>query len=515
MAAAATAMAMLAALVTLVLVPSARGLDRAEFPPGFLFGVATSAYQIEGAYLEDGKGLSNWDFFTHTNSRGIDDGRNGDVADDHYHRYMEDVEIIHSLGVDSYRFSISWARILPRGRLGGVNSAGIAFYDCLIAALVKKGIEPFVTLHHFDLPHEMETRYGGWLGAGIREEFDYYADVCFKAFGDRVKFWTTFNEPNLFTRLAYVLGKYPPARCSAPFGTCESGNSHREPYVAAHNMLLSHAAAVHNYKKNYQATQGGSIGIVIAMKWYEPLTNTTEDILAARRALSFEVDWFLEPIFFGDYPREMHKLLSSNLPKFTPEEKSLLQKNKADFIGINHYTTIYVKDCISSPCDLKAYEAYEANALVLATGERDGVAIGKPTAFDGYYDVPEGMEQIVKYVNQRYKNTPLYVTENGYSQHSNDTMDKLINDVERVNYLHGYLTCLSSAVRKGANVRGYFVWSIIDNFEWTFGFTVRFGLYHVDYGTQKRTPKMSAKWYRDFLMGSRPTDQVQMLRADS
>ena len=347
-----------------------------------------------------------------------------------------------------------------------------------------------------------------------REEFDYYADVCFKAFGDRVKFWATFNEPNLFTRLAYVLGKYPPARCSTPFGTCKSGNSHREPYVAAHNMLLSHAAAVHNYKKNYQATQGGSIGIVIAMKWYEPLTNTTEDILAARRALSFEVDWFLEPIFFGDYPREMHELLSSNLPKFTSEEKILLQKNKADFIGVNHYTTIYVKDCISSPCDLKAYEAYEANALVLATGERDGVAIGKPTAFDGYYDVPEGMERIVKYVNQRYENTPIYVTENGYSQYSNNTMDELINDVERVNYLHGYLTCLSSAVRKGADVRGYFVWSIIDNFEWTFGFTVRFGLYHVDYETQKRTPKMSAKWYRDFLMGSRPTDQVQTLRAD-
>ncbi|VAH40628.1 unnamed protein product [Triticum turgidum subsp. durum] len=237
----------------------------------------------------------------------------------------------------------------------------------------------------------------------------------------------------------------------------------------------------------------------------------------------------------------MHELLSSNLPKFTSEEKSLLRKNKADFIGINHYTTIYVKDCISSPCDLNTYETYEGNALVLATGERDGVAIGKPvrttsisfailhilffslshmfvwlqTAFDGYYDVPEGMEQIVKYVNQRYKNTPVYVTENGYSQHSNNTMDELINDVERVNYLQGYLTCLSSAVRKGANVRGYFVWSIIDNFEWTFGFTVRFGLYHVDYETQKRTPKMSAKWYRDFLMGSRPTDQVQTLRADS
>ncbi|VAH34634.1 unnamed protein product [Triticum turgidum subsp. durum] len=206
-----------------------------------------------------------------------------------------------------------------------------------------------------------------------------------------------------------MLGHYPPKHCSRPFGNCNSGNSHREPYVAAHNMIMSHAAAVDNYKRNYQATQGGSIGIVIAMKWYEPLTNSTEDILAARQALSFEVDWFLDPLFFGDYPREMREMLSSNLPKFTSEEKRLLQ-NKADFIGVNHYTAIYAKDCVSSPCDLKSYEG---NALVQAVGERDGVAIGRPTAFHGYYDVPEGMELIVKYVSQRYENTPVYVTENG------------------------------------------------------------------------------------------------------
>ncbi|XP_044967165.1 beta-glucosidase 16-like [Hordeum vulgare subsp. vulgare] len=509
MAAAAGMVMLLAALA--ILAPAARGLDRAEFPPGFLFGAATSSYQIEGAYLEDGKGLSNWDVFTHTQSREINDGRNGDVADDHYHRYMEDVEIMHNLGVNSYRFSISWARVLPRGRLGGVNSAAIAFYNRLIAALLEKGIEPFVTLHHFDLPHELETRHGGWLGAGIREEFGYYADVCFKAFGDRVKFWTTLNEPNLFTKFAYMLGQYPPKHCSPPFGTCNSGDSRREPYVAAHNMIMSHAAAVDNYKRNYQATQGGSIGIVIAMKWYEPLTNSTEDILAARRALAFEVDWFLDPIFFGDYPREMREMLSSNLPTFTSEEKRLLQ-SKADFIGVNHYTAIYAKDCIASPCNIKSYEG---NALVQAVGERDGVAIGRPTAFPGYYDVPEGMELIVKYVNQRYENAPVYVTENGFSQFSDNSMEDLINDVGRVNYLQGYLTCISSAVRRGANVRGYFVWSLMDNFEWGFGFTVRFGLYYVDFETQERTPKMSGKWYRDFLTGSVLVDQAQTLRADS
>lgn len=508
--AAATGVAVLAALA--VLAPAARGLDRGEFPPGFLFGAATSAYQIEGAYLEDNKGLNNWDVFTHTQPGRIKDGRNGDVADDHYHRYMEDVEIMHNLGVNSYRFSISWARIIPRGRLGGVNSAGIAFYNRLIDALLQKGIQPFVTLHHFDVPYEVETRYGSWLGAGIREEFEYYSDVCFKAFGDRVKFWTTFNEPNLFTKHEYMLGNYPPNHCSAPFGNCNSGDSRREPYVAAHNILLSHAAAVHNYKANYQAKQGGSIGIVVSMKWYEPLTNTTEDILAARRALSFEVEWFLDPIFFGDYPREMREILLSNLPKFTSEEKMLLQ-NKVDFIGINHYTSIYAKDCMYSPCNLGTYEG---NALVFATGERDGVRIGKPTALDSYFDVPEGMEPAVMYVNQRYNSTPIYITENGYSQKSNTHMEGLINDVERVNYLQGYLTYLSSAIRRGANVRGYFVWTLVDNFEWLFGFSVKFGLYHVDFNTQERIPRMSAKWYRDFLTGSsRLMNEVQTLRADS
>uniref|UniRef100_A0A0E0KST1 4-hydroxy-7-methoxy-3-oxo-3,4-dihydro-2H-1,4-benzoxazin-2-yl glucosidebeta-D-glucosidase n=1 Tax=Oryza punctata TaxID=4537 RepID=A0A0E0KST1_ORYPU len=479
-----------------VLAPGARGLGRDDFPPGFFFGAATSAYQIEGAYLDDNKGLNNWDVFTHTQAERISDRRNGDVADDHYHRYTEDVEILHNLGVNSYRFSISWARILPRGRLGGVNSAGIAFYNRLINALLQKGIQPFVTLNHFDIPHELEIRYGGWLGVGIREEFGYYSDVCFKAFGDRVRFWTTFNEPNLFTRFQFMLGVYPPNRCSPPFGSCNSGDSRREPYTAAHNILLSHAAAVHNYKTNYQSKQGGSIGIVIAMKWYEPLTNSTEDVRAARRALAFEVDWFLDPIFFGEYPREMREILSSNLPTFTPEEKKLLQ-NKVDFIGINQYTAIYAKDCIYSPC---ALNTYEGNALVYTTG----------TAFSAYFVVPEGIESAVMYVNGRYKDTTIYITENGYSQHSDTNMEDLINDVERVNYLQGYLKYLSSAVRKGANVGGYFTWSLVDNFEWTFGYTIKFGLYHVDFDTQERIPKMSAKWYRDFLTGSSLLDGLQV-----
>ncbi|KAM0824237.1 hypothetical protein ACQ4PT_070344 [Festuca glaucescens] len=443
--AAATGMVMLLAAALAILAPPARALDRGEFPSGFLFGAATSAYQLRHRRWKE-RGRSGRSLPPVHGTKSADRQSlltNCHVMDLNCTKYQctaaivpeyEDVDLMHNLGVNSYRFSISWARILPRGRLGGINSAGIAFYDRLIDALLQKGIEPFVTLHHFDLPYELETSYGSWLGAGIREEFDYYADVCFQAFGDRVKFWTTFNEPNLFTKFAYMLGVYSPKRCSPPFGNCNSGNSQQEPYVAAHNIIMSHAAAVDNYKKNYQAKQGGSIGIVISMKFYEPLTNTMEDILAAQQALAFEIHWFLDPIFFGEYPKEMREMLSSDLPEFTPAEKRLLQ-NKVDFIGVNHYTAIYTKDCISSPCDLNTYEG---NALVFATGERDGVQIREPTALCGFYDVPEGMEQILRYVNQRYENAPVYVTENGYSQYNNNNMEDMINDVGRVNYLQGF-----------------------------------------------------------------------------
>uniref|UniRef100_A0A0D9ZN44 Pectinesterase n=1 Tax=Oryza glumipatula TaxID=40148 RepID=A0A0D9ZN44_9ORYZ len=475
--AAATRIAVVVVVLALeVLAPAARGLRRDDFPPGFLFGAATSAYQIEGAYLDDNKGLNNWDVFTHLQAGRISDGRNGDVADDHYHRCP---------------------RIIAGGRLGGVNSAGIAFYNRLINALLQKGIQPFVTLNHFDIPHELETRYGGWLGAAIRytymaklisssvvlspqlqlklnpvyvhmhvfrEEFEYYSDVCFNAFGDRVRFWTTFNEPNLSTRHQYILGEFPPNHCSPP-----SGDSRREPYAAAHNILLSHAAAVHNYKTNYQAKQGGSIGIVIAVKWYEPLTNSTEDVRAARR-------------FWIQYSLRNERDPLIKLTKVYTRRKEVVAKQ-----GGFHWD--------------KSIHSNLRKGLHLFS-----------TAFSTYFVVPESIESAVMYVNGRYKDTTIYITENGYSQHSDTNMEDLINDVERVNYLQGYLKYLSSAVRKGANVGGYFMWSLIDNFEWVFGYTIKFGLYHVDFDTQERIPKMSAKWYRDFLTGSNVTDDTQVRR---
>uniref|UniRef100_A0A0D9W750 4-hydroxy-7-methoxy-3-oxo-3,4-dihydro-2H-1,4-benzoxazin-2-yl glucosidebeta-D-glucosidase n=1 Tax=Leersia perrieri TaxID=77586 RepID=A0A0D9W750_9ORYZ len=440
-------------------------IDRGLFPPGFLFGTSTSAYQVEGGYLEGNKGLSNWDVFTHKQGT-IVDGSNGDTADDHYHHYMEDIELMHSLGVNSYRFSISWARILPReqGRFGDVNPDGVAFYSSLIDNLLQK-------------------------------------EICFKMFGDRVKFWATFNQPNLFIKFSYMVGWYSPGRCSEPFGNCKSGNSSIEPYIAGHNIILSHANAVSIYRNKYQGKQGGQIGIALCIIWYEPFRNTTADILAVKRALSFSAPWFLDPILLGDYPREMREVLGGRLPKFTSKQKKRLEATKLDFIGLNHYTTCYVKDCIFSQCEI---DPINGDARVFSLVERDGVPIGKETGSPFFYDVPRGMEEAVMYYKQRYNNTPTYIPENGYSQASNSSMTAkdFTNDTRRINYISGYLTSLASAIRKGADVRGYFVWSLLDDFEWNSGYTSRFGLYHVDYKTLKRTPKLSADWYRKFLMGS-------------
>ncbi|ONK57356.1 uncharacterized protein A4U43_C10F19250 [Asparagus officinalis] len=466
-------------LTFIALLVIVEGIERAQFPPSFLFGTSTSSYQIEGAVSEGNRGPSNWDIFTHLPGK-VKDGSNGDIADNHYHLYEEDVNLMHSLGVNSYRFSISWSRILPRGRFGEVNQVGVAFYNNLIDSLLLRRIQPFVTLNHFDIPQELETRYGAWLSPKIQKDFAYFAEVCFEEFGDRVKFWSTFNEPNLMLKFGYLNGNHPPGRCSEPFGNCSFGDSSTEPYIAAHNIILSHARAVGIYKNIYQEKQGGSVGIVIMTRWYEPLRNITVDISAAQRALSFEMAWFLDPLLHGDYPIEMRRVLGSRLPTFTDEEKIKL-RNGMDFIGVNHYTSLYVKDCMFSPCEL---DKFSGNALVFATSQRNGVPIGASTGMPTMFVVPHG-----------------------YSQRSDGvSLNDLLNDTNRVEFLKSYLSSVATAVRQGADVRGYFIWSLMDNFEWTLGYSVGFGLYHVDSKTQVRTPKLSAKWYEQFLSGGLETD---------
>ncbi|XP_043722139.1 beta-glucosidase 18-like isoform X3 [Telopea speciosissima] len=473
-------------------------LDRTQFPPSFLFGTSTSSYQIEGAYLTGNKSLSNWDVFTRLPGK-IMDGSTGDVADDHYHRYMEDLELMHSLGVNSYRFSISWSRVLPRGRFGEVNSIGIEFYNKLIDALLLKGIQPFVTLNHYDIPQELEDRYGSWLNSQIQEDYGYFAEVCFKAFGDRVKYWSTFNEPNVMVKTGYLSGTYPPNHCSSPEGGCRSGDSAIEPYLATHNAILSHATAATIYRKSYQVNQSGMIGMVMSSAWYVPFRNIPTDRSAAQRALAFDNPWFLDPIVYGDYPPEMRQILGSRLPTFSLDDKEKL-KSKLDFIGINHYSTLYARDCMFSQCN---FSTSQGETFVQTTGERDGIPIGDPTAMPDNYVVPYGMEKIIMYIKERYNNTPMFITENGYSQASNEDVPvkDFLNDTARIEYLTCYLASITIAMRQHADVRGYFIWSLLDNFEWLYGYTMRFGLHHVDFNTLKRTPKLSAFWYKQFLDG--------------
>ncbi|KAF8410702.1 hypothetical protein HHK36_003236 [Tetracentron sinense] len=427
------------------------------------------------------------------------DGTNGDIAVDQYHRYLEDIDLMHSLGVNSYRFSISWARILPRGRFGDINPPGIDYYNKLIDTLLCKGIQPFVTLIHYDIPQELEDRYGAWLSPLVQEDFGYFADVCFKAFGDRVKYWVTFNEPNVAVIHGYRSGDFPPSRCSELFGNCTNGDSETEPFITAHNIILSHATAVNLYRTKYQKQQGGSIGIVMNAIWFEPISNSSADKLAAERAQSFFLNWFLDPIIYGKYPVEMHKILGPILPVFSKNDQKKLQKG-LDFIGINHYTSLYVKDCTFSTCE-PGMGGSKTEGFGLRTGQKDGILIGESTAMEWFYVYPQGMEKIVTYLKDRYNNIPMFITENGYGEENNpsSTIRDFLYDVKRVNFTSGYLDALATAMRKGAEVRGYFAWSLLDNFEWTYGYTKRFGLYHIDYATQKRSPKLSATWYKQFI----------------
>ncbi|KAH0943045.1 hypothetical protein HID58_002682, partial [Brassica napus] len=475
--------------------------DSSPFPSDFLFGTSSSAYQYEGAYLTDGKGLNNWDVFSHENPGDILDGGNGDIAVDQYNRFMEDIQSMNYLGVNSYRFSISWSRVLPKGRLGSINHLGIKHYNRLIDALIRNGITPFVTLNHFDYPQELENRFKSWLSPEMQKEFGYLADTCFKYFGDRVKHWITINEPNQQIILSYLKGIFPPNRCSMPFGNCSQGNSETEPFIAAHNTILAHAKAVQIYQTKYKKEQKGSIGIVVQTSWFEPISDSTADKNAAERAQ------ILDPVVYGKYPEEMVNLLGSALPKFSIKEMKNLKRYKSDFLGINHYTSYFIQDCLISACN-SGDGASRSEGFALKLIQKGNVSVGEVTDVSWLNIDPEGFRKMLNYLTDRYPNIPMFITENGLGelQKPETTVKELLNDTKRVRYLSGYLDALQTAMRDGANVKGYFAWSLLDNFEWLYGYKLRFGIFHVDYTTLKRTPKQSAYWYKNFIenhMGTR------------
>ncbi|XP_019197434.1 PREDICTED: beta-glucosidase 10-like [Ipomoea nil] len=467
------------------LVSGVGNFTRDDFPAGFIFGAGTSAYQVEGAAFEDGRTPSIWDTYAYIGMYG---GANGDVACDQYHKYKEDVRLMSETNLEAYRFSISWSRLIPNGR-GPVNEKGLQYYNNLIDELISHGIEPHVTLSHSDLPQALEDEYQGWVNRKIVEDFTAYADECFKAFGDRVVHWTTLNEPNVFIMGGYDEGFLPPMHCSYIY--CPSGNSSTEPYIAGHYMLLAHASAVNLYRTKYQPTQHGTIGFNMYTYGLAPYSNSTEDLAAVERLRAFYIGWLINPLIFGDYPDIMKNIVGTRLPVFTEDEANQV-KGSADFIGLNHYTTITIKDRDNS----------SKNAIMSFSNDIGVSVIFPDNAPPGQFPVlPEGLYNVLEHFKQFYGNPPIYIHENGQQMIRNGTL----NDTPRVEYFQAFIGTVLDAIRNGSNTIGYFAWTLLDGLELLSGYKSGFGLYYVDLDDKERSryPKYSQHWYAKFLQKNR------------
>lgn len=431
-----------------------------KFPDDFVWGVATASYQIEGAAFEDGRGESIWDRFSKTPGKVLN-GDTGDVACNHYHLYKEDVALIKNLGVDSYRFSIAWPRILPDGR-GRVNQKGIDFYKRLIDELLQSGVSPAVTLYHWDLPQVLEDM-GGWLSRDTAKYFADYAMVVFDELGDVVTSWITLNEPWCSAFLGYGNGEHAPGK--------KDFAAHLR---AAHNLLLGHGLALQGYR---QLNLAAEIGITLNLSPQYPASSSPEDLAAARKADGFQNRWYLDPIFKGSYPSDMEELLTLVDPAIRPGDLGLISQPN-DFLGINFYS----RGLIAADKD----------------GRPQGRKPERSVTAMGWEVYPEALYDLLVRVHRDYGPTRLYITENGaaYEDHLENGQ---IKDKERQSYLEAHIAQCARAIESGVPLKGYFVWSLLDNFEWAFGYDRRFGIIYVDFETQERILKDSALWYRSFL----------------
>lgn len=430
------------------------------FPPGFLWGAATSAYQIEGSPLADGAGPSNWHRFTHTPAR-ILGGDTGDQACDHYRRWRDDILLMKQLGLKAYRFSLAWSRILPDGT-GTVNHKGLDFYLKLIDELRALDIEPFVTLHHWDMPTALEDR-GGWTSRDSAQWFAEYAHLIFKTMGKRVTFWSTFNEPWVIVDAGYLHTAHPPA-----LGSVEKAAE------ATHNLLRAHGAAV----QAFRAVGSGQIGLVVNLEPKYAATHQPDDVAAMNRMHAYMNCQFLDPVLLGSYPAQLDEIYGSGWQQFPHTDLDTIQQ-PIDFLGINYYSRGIVR---SDPT---------ATPLMATPVKPDRVEYTEM----GWEVFPEGLKMCLLWVHKRYGDIPLYVTENGAAYVDPPVHDGNIHDPKRQVYYRLHLQAALEALRLGVPLRGYFAWSLLDNFEWTAGYSKRFGLIGVDYITQARTFKDSARFY--------------------
>ncbi|KAF6260086.1 glycosyl hydrolase family 1-domain-containing protein [Scenedesmus sp. NREL 46B-D3] len=527
-----------------------------KFPRGFMWGTATSAYQIEGAYLDEGKGLSIWDAFCHTPGK-ISGNANADVTTCHYYRFKEDVALMAAMGVKYYRMSIAWSRIFPDGR-GKVNERGVAFYNRVIDELIASRIMPVVTLYHWDLPLALQIEEDGWMNPRIVDHFVKYAKLCFSRFGDRVKFWITVNEPWCAAVLGHDSGgQHAPGRNVDPS---------REVYKVAHHMLIAHGRTYQMYQRAFKRKQRGKIGLALNGDWYEakPAADLGEQRCnekAAERALEFSVGWFARPVYQGDYPSLMRERCGNRLPRFTAEQRAMLV-GSVDFFGLNHYSShlceqpAWYKELapqqdeeeregklmklgaqlerimttvtggkpaeseiqegdVADPAEHKAQlvdddDEAHADPYIESTGYWQDISVDQSddevwkTTDMGWGVHPEGLRKMLKYIQREFNpRGGIIITENGCAVAEDDEAEAL-KDIERAVYLKRYLTEVHKALlHDNVDVRGYFVWSLLDNFEWGYGYQKKFGLHYVDLQTLERIPKLSANWYAEVIKKNR------------
>ncbi|QGH33892.1 beta-glucosidase [Gracilibacillus salitolerans] len=436
-----------------------------QFPKDMKWGTATASYQIEGATNEGGRGVSIWDTFSKTPGNVVN-GDNGDVACDSYHRYEEDVELMKDLGIDVYRFSVAWPRIFPNGT-GEVNQEGLDYYHRLVDKLLENGIEPMCTLYHWDLPQALQDK-GGWANRETIDAFVDYAELMFKEFSGKINKWLTLNEPWCISFLSNYIGVHAPGNQDLQLAT-----------QISHHLLVTHGKTVQKFR---ELGVGGEIGFAPNTTWLEPYSNRQEDIDACNREIGWYIEWFMDPVFKGSYPDFMVEWFKKKGVELDIQDGDMETINQpVDFLGINYYTGHIAR--YKENEGLLDWEMVEMNY--------DRTDIGWPI-------FPEGFYNVLMRVKDSYGDIPIYITENG-SCYNDEPENGSVKDSGRINYLQQHLTALSRAIASGVNVKGYITWSLMDNFEWAEGYTMRFGIVHVNYRTLERTKKDSFYWYKQTI----------------